>query len=209
LFCSPAGEHDDVYLIDYTFRTDGFLVSNDKYRDHQQDRDLDHEFINERRIGFMFIKDTFLPNPEDLQRMELICQQLNKVIGPTKSLLPPPHTMNNNNVEASCIKSTSSLVPNVHEHVLQVPDYAIKFIIGRQGSKIKEISEESRATINIHRDESGPIRNITIRGTPESIHTAISTIDNVVQLAVRKHTDSSAIKMAAPDPVGFTMHDDL
>ena len=30
LYLVPSGEHDDLYVIDYAYRMDGFLCSNDK-----------------------------------------------------------------------------------------------------------------------------------------------------------------------------------
>mmetsp|Transcript_21440 Transcript_21440/g.38518 ORF Transcript_21440/g.38518 Transcript_21440/m.38518 type:complete len:402 (+) Transcript_21440:550-1755(+) len=96
LFASPSGEHDDLYIIDYCYRTDGFLVSNDKYRDHRRERNLDPDWIDARRIGFMFVRDTFLPNPDHIIRLEEFVRQTGKVVGFSTSsqrhydLLPPP-----------------------------------------------------------------------------------------------------------------------
>ena len=30
LFMVPSGEHDDLYMLDYAWRKDGFIVSNDQ-----------------------------------------------------------------------------------------------------------------------------------------------------------------------------------
>ncbi len=38
----------------------------------------------------MFVKETFIPNPDDLQRMQHLCNTLNKQVGPRTPLLPPP-----------------------------------------------------------------------------------------------------------------------
>ncbi|GBG25210.1 NEDD4-binding protein 1 [Hondaea fermentalgiana] len=96
LFASPSGEHDDLYILDYCFRTDGFLVSNDKYRDHRRERNLDPDWIEARRIGFMFVRDSFLPNPDHIMRLEDFVRQTGKLVGSSAmaqhrhELLPPP-----------------------------------------------------------------------------------------------------------------------
>ena len=71
LFCAPAGDHDDLYVIDYAFRTNGYIVTNDKFRDHSESRGLSTKYVENRTISFMWINNEFIPNPDDISRLRM------------------------------------------------------------------------------------------------------------------------------------------
>ena len=71
LFCAPSGDHDDLYLIDYANRTNGFIVSNDKFRDHRESRGLSASYVQNRKITYMWINNEFIPNPDDISRIRV------------------------------------------------------------------------------------------------------------------------------------------
>lgn len=66
----PSAEKDDLYILSYARDRNGYVVSNDLYRDHAQAL---HEsgvndgaalWIEERRCGFTFVDNEFMLNPE-------------------------------------------------------------------------------------------------------------------------------------------------
>uniref|UniRef100_A0A7S2RFF5 K Homology domain-containing protein n=1 Tax=Mucochytrium quahogii TaxID=96639 RepID=A0A7S2RFF5_9STRA len=140
LFGSPSGEHDDVYIVDYAYRTDGYMVSNDKYRDHIKTRNLCENWATERRIGFMFIRNLFIPNPDDIKRLEEFCETHHKFVGGdalATSLLPPP--------------PQNTVGPAVSEFKteIRVPARVVGMIIGKQGSNLAKISNQTSTRIDI------------------------------------------------------------
>ncbi|OQR93572.1 dnaJ-like subfamily C member 25-like [Achlya hypogyna] len=72
---TPPQAHDDFFLIDYAMKHDGFIVSNDMFRDHVakkmqfHGRNLTEAWIRSRCITFTFVGTEFLPNAEHMQRL--------------------------------------------------------------------------------------------------------------------------------------------
>jgi len=206
LHLSPSGEHDDLYIIDYCFRTDGFLVSNDKYRDHSDRRNLNAEWIEQRRIGFMFVRDTFLPNPDHIQRLERFILETGKFLGGINELHaslmpPPPVALNDNNGEEVSMADVMNFF---------IPKSAIGFVIGKQGGKINEIQTTSSAKVEIDDKTKNAEGDVCVRltGSPESCRRAREMVEEMVQVASRKKglqekSTFPMVKVAAADPVGY------
>lgn len=69
LICTPAQDYDDSYSINYAKRHDGYVVTNDMYRDHveRQDKKVKEEtrkWLKAHSISYTFVGDEFLPNPD-------------------------------------------------------------------------------------------------------------------------------------------------
>eukprot|EP01022_Parablepharisma_sp_SALTPOND_P004379 TRINITY_DN120186_c0_g1_i1.p1 TRINITY_DN120186_c0_g1~~TRINITY_DN120186_c0_g1_i1.p1 ORF type:complete len:897 (-),score=116.01 TRINITY_DN120186_c0_g1_i1:5354-8044(-) len=67
---TPSQDYDDTYCIEYAKKHGGYIVTNDKFRDHiekflESDRKKKESlWIKQHRIGFAFKGDEFLPNPD-------------------------------------------------------------------------------------------------------------------------------------------------
>ncbi|XP_071837210.1 probable ATP-dependent RNA helicase DDX43 isoform X2 [Apostichopus japonicus] len=65
--------------------------------------------------------------------------------------------------------------------VITVPSQMVGRIIGRQGSKIRELQETSGATIQVERNSSGEDTEVTISGDPSAVQTAKQLIDDLTK----------------------------
>ena len=64
LVATPPQDYDDNYSIAYATRYNGFIVSNDMFRDYLMTISPDNQAqLKERLISFTFRNDEFLPNP--------------------------------------------------------------------------------------------------------------------------------------------------
>jgi len=64
---TPSQDYDDSYSIEYAKKHKGYIVTNDKFRDHvnkSADKLAESNWIKLNRIGFAFKGDEFLPNPD-------------------------------------------------------------------------------------------------------------------------------------------------
>ena len=65
----PAGDDDDAYILSYAREHHGYILSNDLYNNHvasienKHVRDIIRNYLNEFRIGYTFVNDTFYLNP--------------------------------------------------------------------------------------------------------------------------------------------------
>ena len=65
----PAGDDDDAYILSYAREHHGYILSNDLYNNHiasienKHVRDIIRSYLNEFRIGYTFVNDTFYLNP--------------------------------------------------------------------------------------------------------------------------------------------------
>jgi Zc3h12a-like Ribonuclease NYN domain len=72
-FFSPSDSHDDYFIIQFAMQYNRKIVSNDKFREVPALQELTEnkrrvaEFIKASRIPFMFIRDLFLPAPNETQ----------------------------------------------------------------------------------------------------------------------------------------------
>ncbi|TMW56731.1 hypothetical protein Poli38472_006741 [Pythium oligandrum] len=72
---TPSHAHDDFYVIDYAVKNDGFIVTNDMFRDHVenkrvfQGRKLTQQWVRSRCIDFTFVGNEFLPNSQAMARL--------------------------------------------------------------------------------------------------------------------------------------------
>ncbi|GLE01218.1 hypothetical protein PINS_up010048 [Pythium insidiosum] len=72
---TPSHAHDDFYVIDYAVKNDGFIVTNDMFRDHVQNgrvfqgQRLSQSWVRQRCIDFTFVGLEFLPNSQVMARV--------------------------------------------------------------------------------------------------------------------------------------------
>jgi hypothetical protein len=72
-FFSPSDSHDDYFIIQFAMQYNRKIVSNDRFREVPALQELIGnkqrvaEFIKANRIPFMFIRDLFLPAPNETQ----------------------------------------------------------------------------------------------------------------------------------------------
>ncbi|CAH0475368.1 unnamed protein product [Peronospora belbahrii] len=72
---TPSQAHDDFYVIDYAVKHDGFIVTNDMFRDHVSNkrsfhgRKLTSSWVRSHCIDFTFVGKEFLPNPRAMERI--------------------------------------------------------------------------------------------------------------------------------------------
>lgn len=57
---SPEGTESDIFILQYAFLKDGYIISNDKYRDFFSI--FDQKWVENRRISFKIIDDVFCFN---------------------------------------------------------------------------------------------------------------------------------------------------
>jgi hypothetical protein len=223
LFAAPSKELDDLYVIDYAHRTDGWLVSNDQYRDHQRQRNLSPEWIEQRRIGFMFVRGAFIPSPDGIQRLERFVKETGVVVGGAPHLPPP--------VPAPL----GALSDMAARETISVPAQAVPFIVGRGGSKIEQISGDSGAKVRVlnHTPVASSAGggdkqvHVLLVGSPDAVSLAKALVFEMVRVAEAKLSggrgggaaggDSrtvvarplspaavgASVRMAQPDPVGM------
>eukprot|EP01038_Epipyxis_sp_PR26KG_P004413 gene4413-6240_t len=73
----PANENDDAYILAYGRNHNGFIISNDLFRDHiekmqpQSAQTSMKLWITENRCGYLFIQDEFMLNPSSTLAMTL------------------------------------------------------------------------------------------------------------------------------------------
>lgn len=172
----PQGEHDDIFIIETALRNDAFVVSNDKYRDHIMTRNLNSEWLKERRIGFMFINDEFIPNPD------------------------MKHAAMNRRYGTSGIHSYANTKISIK--TITVPNYSLGLIIGSKGANIKEMEQTTHTKINI--PSSGKAESdygettITIRGNDDESTLMASEL-------IKMKVDVSSLKMHGQTLTSTTM----
>lgn len=57
---SPEGTSSDLFILQYAFQKNGYIISNDKYREFFSI--FNDEWVNNRRISFKIIDDVFCFN---------------------------------------------------------------------------------------------------------------------------------------------------
>ncbi|CAI5739514.1 unnamed protein product [Peronospora destructor] len=72
---TPSQSHDDFYVIDYAVKYDGFIVTNDMFRDHVSNKRSFHgkkltsNWVRSHCIDFTFVGTEFMPNPRAMERV--------------------------------------------------------------------------------------------------------------------------------------------
>ncbi|CAM9791524.1 unnamed protein product [Ectocarpus sp. 12 AP-2014] len=67
---TPPQDYDDSYCIKYAMARDGYVVTNDLYRDHvkgiegRKKADAARRWIKSHSISYTFVGDEFFPNPD-------------------------------------------------------------------------------------------------------------------------------------------------
>ncbi|ETV81543.1 hypothetical protein, variant 1 [Aphanomyces astaci] len=75
LVLTPPQAHDDYYVIDYATKHDGYVVSNDMFRDHVMHKrrfnghTLTIAWVKTRCIDFTFVGLEFLPNSQVMDKV--------------------------------------------------------------------------------------------------------------------------------------------
>eukprot|EP00903_Cladosiphon_okamuranus_P014164 g13163.t1 len=70
IVATPPQDYDDSYCIKYAMARDGYVVTNDLYRDHikgidgRKKADAARRWIKTRCISYTFVVDEFFPNPD-------------------------------------------------------------------------------------------------------------------------------------------------
>lgn len=83
----PSVENDDLYILSYARERNGYVVSNDMYRDHAQTlietgiNEGASLWIEERRCGYTFVNHEFMLNPESNLAVVLFAS----TFGPTEA----------------------------------------------------------------------------------------------------------------------------
>ncbi|KAG6961961.1 hypothetical protein JG687_00007409 [Phytophthora cactorum] len=72
---TPSQAHDDFYVIDYAVKYNGFIVTNDMFRDHVSNKRTFHgkrltsNWVRSHCIDFTFVGKEFMPNPRAMERV--------------------------------------------------------------------------------------------------------------------------------------------
>ncbi|ETI39828.1 hypothetical protein F441_14469 [Phytophthora nicotianae CJ01A1] len=72
---TPSQAHDDFYVIDYAVKYNGFIVTNDMFRDHVSNKRTFHgkrltsSWVRSHCIDFTFVGKEFMPNPRAMERV--------------------------------------------------------------------------------------------------------------------------------------------
>uniref|UniRef100_A0A8C5T0Y3 Tudor and KH domain containing n=1 Tax=Laticauda laticaudata TaxID=8630 RepID=A0A8C5T0Y3_LATLA len=67
------------------------------------------------------------------------------------------------------------------EFVLKVPQEAVKYLLGRQGTKVNQLRKDTHARINVDLEESGEERLIRISGSPVQVCKAKAAIHQILE----------------------------
>lgn len=98
---TPSQAHDDFYVIDYAVKYNGFIVTNDMFRDHVSNKRIFHgkrltsNWVRSHCIDLTFVGTEFMPNPRTMERV--VHFQPSATSAVTTSSL---HDSNDNDVEA-------------------------------------------------------------------------------------------------------------
>ncbi|KAI9914986.1 hypothetical protein PsorP6_008605 [Peronosclerospora sorghi] len=72
---TPSQAHDDLYVIDYAVKYNGFIVTNDMFRDHISSKRTFHgrmlttSWVRSHCIDFTFVGNDFMPNPRAMEQL--------------------------------------------------------------------------------------------------------------------------------------------
>ena len=70
IIATPPQDYDDSYSIAYAQSHNGFVVTNDRFKDwidkasSQEDRLTRKEWVRTRCCSYTFVNDEFIPNPD-------------------------------------------------------------------------------------------------------------------------------------------------
>lgn len=73
VFFTPAGAHDDYFLLTYAMRKEADIISNDRFmkeldlQETAQDVRTLRSFLDSHLIPYTFVADDFVPNPKPSQ----------------------------------------------------------------------------------------------------------------------------------------------
>jgi len=67
LVTTPSQDHDDHYWLTYAMNTGALVITNDRMKNHAEEhkegKDVFYQWRDARVISYMFVGDSFLPNP--------------------------------------------------------------------------------------------------------------------------------------------------
>ncbi|EQC28684.1 hypothetical protein SDRG_13559 [Saprolegnia diclina VS20] len=82
---TPPQAHDDFFMIDYAMKHNGYVVTNDMFRDHVakkmqfHGRELTEAWIRANCITFTFVGTEFLPSAEHMQRLGAVTPRVQQL----------------------------------------------------------------------------------------------------------------------------------
>ncbi|ETV92653.1 hypothetical protein, variant [Aphanomyces invadans] len=101
LVLTPPQAHDDFYVIDYATKYDGYVVSNDMFRDHVMHKrrfnghTLTVDWVKARCIDFTFVGLEFLPNSQLMDKvLHHVPRAIDPAIASSTSISPSAHSQN-------------------------------------------------------------------------------------------------------------------
>ncbi|OQR99211.1 hypothetical protein ACHHYP_07224 [Achlya hypogyna] len=117
LVLTPPQAHDDFYVIDYATKHNGFVVTNDMFRDHIMNKRrfngevLTTAWVKSHCIDFTFVLDEFLPNS---QMMDMVLR---------KNVAAPPVA------PTTSTTLTTTLLPETKSNDLNTVDHSHDMVI--------------------------------------------------------------------------------
>ncbi|ETW01542.1 hypothetical protein H310_06197 [Aphanomyces invadans] len=88
---TPPQAHDDLFIIDYAMKHDGFVLTNDMFRDHVANKmqfhgkELTEAWVKSNCITFAFVGTEFLPSAQHMQALLRPKHPLPKTVDVTSS----------------------------------------------------------------------------------------------------------------------------
>lgn len=180
LFTSPKSEHDDHYIIEYakgaTRRGPCVVVSNDKFRDHVAEGLASQRWMDQHRMGYMFVGKQFVPNAVALDAFTRRTR------------------------ESSVSVSEASRVVEGEDYRLHmsVDASVVRHIIGRGGTRIASIRHAcDPVRVRIEDDSNDSRARIEIQGTMATAQMAKRMIEEIVQDQASIEKKNSAMDAGA------------
>nr|CCA25588.1 conserved hypothetical protein [Albugo laibachii Nc14] len=188
---TPSHAHDDYYVIDYAIKHDGFIVTNDLFRDHIakcrvfQGQVLTTAWVRYHCIDYSFLGNEFLPNSLALERLRLHkCQQ-------TALLECVPHTKTKI-LDETRVERDMEIEDKEEEFVMRrhidlsevcyyhLPRYLLSKIHGQNGDTMKHFQEFTNTFIVLpsqQRDNATYMAILSIFGNEMGRAHAVRVLD--------------------------------
>lgn len=139
LVLAPEKTHDDLFILGCAWR-DGqvLIVSNDLFRDHQQNLGLNIQWYEEHRVGFRFHNDNFIPDEN----------QIKKILGSIGTFPYAKNLFQIPEMWETPIKEQPNTV-RIFREITELSGQNPAFLIGKGGMRIKAIQSKYGANIVI------------------------------------------------------------
>lgn len=113
-------DHDDLYMLSFAYHKNGFIISNDLYRDHISEG-FDQAWVIQRRIGFMWIGEEFVPNPQGLIQLESFMASQTEASGTGREVESPAVEPQHNQTVVGSMEVDMKPTPTVVQAIAQFP----------------------------------------------------------------------------------------